>query len=193
MKLLSTVLPLLLLALASPAQKQQLYNQIFTDSVMGMVLAPPVGLPLPKTYTILSRTDTWQLRRFYFQPLTANQHQEGMNPYAYNDTLLQLLITKDEWNILAHRGLVQQPAKVKRPPSNVVLVDSTHTPERDVFFSITKPVFYKNWALIDMTYYQRDEGRTLPAQCYQGQALFVFIKQSKHKWELVRVVNRFVL
>ncbi len=192
MKLLSTTLVAFLFVLASPAQQQQLYSQIFTDSVMATILLP-LGHASPRTYQMLNRTDTWQLRRFYFKPPGPGQHQEGMNPNAYNDTLLQLLITKDEWNMLAHRGLVQQPAKIKRPPSNVVLVDSTHTPERDVFFSITKPVFYKNWALIDMTYYQRDEGRTLPAQCYQGQALFVFIKQSKHKWELVRVLNRFVL
>jgi hypothetical protein len=193
MKLLSTVLPLLLLASAISAQQQQLYNQIFTDSMMGKVLAPPVGLPLPTTYTILSRTDTWQLRRFYFKPPGPGQYPEGMNPYSYNDSLVAKLIAKDEWNMLAHKALVQQPAKIKRPPSDAVLVDSTHTPEGGIFFSITKPVFYKTWGLIDMTYYQRDEGRTLPAQCYQGQALFVFIKQSKHKWELIRVVNRFIL
>jgi hypothetical protein len=191
-KLLASILLPLLLASACHAQHQQLYSQIFTDSVTSALLGP-VSDTCPNAYKIFSRTDAWQLRRFYFKPPGPGQYKEGINIYAYNDTLLAMLISKDEWDMLAHKALAQKPTKIKHPPANVALVDDRATHEGDIFFSTTQPVFYKKWALIDMTYYHRDDERPLPEQWYQGQALFVFIKQSKHKWELIRVVNRFVL
>lgn len=193
MKLLSTTIVALLFAMATTAQKQQLYSQIFTDSVLGTVFAPPMWSAPPKTYNMLAHTDAWAHRRFYFQPPAANQHHEGMNPYAYSDPVLAQRITKDEWNMLAHQALAQQPAKIKRRPANVNITSFDAIQKGGVFFSLTEPVFYKDWALIDLTYYQRDEEKSLPGQCYQGQALFVFNKQSHNRWKLIRVVNHYVL
>lgn len=193
MKRFATTIVTLLFAISVTAQKQQLYKQVFNDSVMGTIFAPPLWTSVPQAYKLLAHTDAWAHKRFYFQAPGPNDYPEAMNPYAYNDSVLAKRITKNEWNMLAHKALAQKASKMAQRPAKVTITQIDAIPNEGIFFSLTEPVFYKDWALIDLTYYQRDEERTSPEQCYQGQALFVFNKQYNSNWKLIRIVNNFIL
>ncbi len=184
-----------LISLNCQSQSTQLYNQIFTDSVITIALESVVQ-GAPKKYCLLSITNEWAYRRFYNQPPGPGQHAEGMNLYAYNDSFLKQTLNAQEWSNIAHKALEATPKRIKTQNENITLVDDPNKSSEAIFFQITSPIRHKKYMMIDLTYYMKAPPTTQERfldQWYQGQALLIFNKESKREWKLVRIVNRFIL
>jgi len=177
------------------SQNNQLYNKIFTDSVISIALEH-VLQDAPKKYYLLSQTSEWASRSFYFQPPGPGQHKEGMNLYAYNDSFIKQSINSQIWSNIAHKALATPSKQIKTRNDNIILINEPNNSNEAIFFQITSPIRHKRYILIDLTYYKKAPPTTQERfldQWYQGQALLIFSQVSKGKWKLVRIVNRFIL
>ena len=86
----------------------------------------------------------------------------------------------------------QYPKKIKQNLPKTKLIKDSSQLEGEILFRITRPAIYGSFAIVDLTYYQKN-GLPSVEQWYQGQALLVFQKKLKKDWQLIRIVNRFIL
>ena len=172
------------------SQKATLLDKIFEDS-SNFEITKSLNHQYPEKYFLLVKTDFWNKNRF-INDSTENRHAESPNPLIFSDSLLGKLLSQKDKEHLLSKAIHIESYKIKRFSSNIHLIKSFKNIPNGFFFSITEPIYYNSYSLINLTVYFKDLETKSLKETYFGQVLFVY-QYRNNSWTLIKKIDDLLL